>query len=800
MPVEFTYPGVYVQPLIAPQPPTNGVPTSIGAFIGRTPIGPVNEPMLLNNYGDYQRTYGQLDLDSTVSYMVSDFYNNGGQQTYVVRLFNPWFPTYDAWQAAVADAGQVTAAAKGKKTAADAIKAMNAYISKNNLESDPIATAVVTDFTTLADAMPSPPTEKELPDLLDTAQKEAAPYGKAVIDVSQFNIAANAAMQTAQKAAQAASGSPTSSAPVIASAKQAAASYTQPPAQAAANDVVTTATAALKKPPAGLKYLGQYAGIEAALGVFNALGESLGMAKSEDKAVTSMYNDDIQPLVTAAKQFKPAGKASDPLTAKDVDNFFSTTAAKAPADLTKAATQAADAAAEKGEDVVAVMLAGVTAIVAKLSDDWPETLKLEAANEGTWGNFLSVSTNTNGITPEVVTNLGVPRPTIFNIVINWATPSGQAASESFNNVTIDTNGGHNYIGYVLQHKSRLVRMWAGADKPPATFPNPATGQGTGGTDSQPLSLENYLGMSPPTPKTGINALDKIKIFNILCIPPDQRSPDLSSFNDTDNLVYSTAAEYCSEHYAMLIIDSPNSWWNEYQQGNIQSISLSDLGSYSAEAGRSAAVYFPRIIAQDPTLNGRNVVFPPCGAIAGIWAATDLSRGVWKAPAGLTAAFNGIQQVQGEISDAENGILNPQGIDVLRNFNPGGSVVWGARTLRGADQLADEYKYIPVQRTLLFIEASLLQDTKWAVFEPNDETLWSGLRSQVLSFMAELFRQGAFAGTSPSQAYFVKCDASTNPPDLQAQGIVTVQVGFAPLYPAEFVYITIQQITAPSSGS
>ncbi len=790
MPVQFTYPGVYVQPLIAPQPPTNGVPTSIGAFIGRTPMGPVNQPTLLNNYGDYQRAYGQLNLDSTVSYMVSDFYNNGGQQTYVVRLFNPWFPTYDDQQAALADAAKVGAAAKGAKTAADAVKAMKTYISKRDAESDPIANAVVANFTAITDAMSPAPTEKEIPDLLAEAQNEAAPYGKAVIDVSQFNIAADAALQTAKKAVQAASGSPQSNASVIASAKQAAAGYTQAPAMTAAKDV---ATAAATKPSAKLTYMGQYAGIQAALGVFHGLGDALGMAKSKDESVSTMYSNDISPLVTAAKQFKPTGKSTDPLSAKDVTNFFS----KAPANLTKAATDAADAAADKGEDVGTVMLAAVRAVVELLSDSWPETLKLEAANEGTWGNFLSASTNTNGITPEVVTKMGVPRSTIFNLVVNWATPSGQAASETFNNVTIDPNGGHHQVGYVLQHQSNLVRLFAGPKPVPSTFPSPASGTGTGGTDSQPLSLDDYLGTSAP--KTGIHALDQIKIFNILCIPPDQRSADLSSFNDTDNLVYSTAAEYCSERYAMLIIDSPNNWWDEYTQGNIQSISLSDLGSYSAEAGRSAAVYFPRVIAQDPTLNGRNVVFPPCGAIAGIWAATDLSRGVWKSPAGLTAAFNGIQQVQGEISDAENGILNPQGIDVLRNFNPGGSVVWGARTLRGADQLGDEYKYVSVQRTLLYIEASLLQDTKWAVFEPNDETLWSGLRTQVSSFMSELFRQGAFAGSSPSQAYFVKCDASTNPQDQVVLGIVTVQVGFAPLFPAEFVYITIQQIT-PGSGS
>ncbi len=127
--------------------------------------------------------------------------------------------------------------------------------------------------------------------------------------------------------------------------------------------------------------------------------------------------------------------------------------------------------------------------------------------------------------------------------------------------------------------------------------------------------------------------------------------------------------------------------------------------------------------------------PACQAIAGIWTATDRTGGVWTAPAGINAAFNGIQKVQGEVNNAENGVLNPQGINVLRNFKSSGLVVWGARTLRGADQLNDEFKYVPVQRTLLYIEASLLQDTSWAALERNDEILWAKLRAQVSGFMS-----------------------------------------------------------------
>jgi phage tail sheath protein FI len=175
------------------------------------------------------------------------------------------------------------------------------------------------------------------------------------------------------------------------------------------------------------------------------------------------------------------------------------------------------------------------------------------------------------------------------------------------------------------------------------------------------------------------------------------------------------------------------------------------------------------------------------------ARTDTARGVWKAPAGLDAALNGIQGLQVNLTDAENGMLNPLGINCLRDFKINGRVVWGARTLRGADQLADEYKYIPVRRTALYIEESLYRGTQWVVFEPNDEPLWAQIRLNVGAFMHDLFRQGAFQGQTPKDAYFVKCDKETTTQNDINLGIVNIVVGFAPLKPAEFVIIKIQQI-------
>jgi phage tail sheath protein FI len=200
-----------------------------------------------------------------------------------------------------------------------------------------------------------------------------------------------------------------------------------------------------------------------------------------------------------------------------------------------------------------------------------------------------------------------------------------------------------------------------------------------------------------------------------------------------------------------------------------------------------------VVEADPLRDNQLDIFVPCGIVAGVMASTDANRGVWKAPAGLDAAMNGISGLQVNLTDPENGTLNELGINCLRSFPVNGRVVWGARTLRGANQLADEYKYIPVRRFALFIEESLYRGTQWVVFEPNDEPLWAQIRLNVGAFMQNLFRQGAFQGKTPREAYLVKCDKETTTQNDINLGIVNILVGFAPLKPAEFVIIKIQQL-------
>jgi phage tail sheath protein FI len=214
---------------------------------------------------------------------------------------------------------------------------------------------------------------------------------------------------------------------------------------------------------------------------------------------------------------------------------------------------------------------------------------------------------------------------------------------------------------------------------------------------------------------------------------------------------------------------------------------------TGDSARNAAVYFPNVVVPDPMRAGTLQEFAPAGTVAGVWARTDVQRGVWKAPAGTEASLNGVRGPSIVTTDLENGRLNPRGINVLRQFPVTGNVVWGARTLRGADQLADQWKYLPVRRTALFIEESLFRGTQWVVFEPNDEPLWASIRLNVGAFMNTLFRQGAFQGRTPQQAYLVKCDAENNPQNDIDRGIVNILVGFSPLKPAEFVIVHIQQL-------
>jgi phage tail sheath protein FI len=295
-----------------------------------------------------------------------------------------------------------------------------------------------------------------------------------------------------------------------------------------------------------------------------------------------------------------------------------------------------------------------------------------------------------------------------------------------------------------------------------------TSAGAPATDGTPPQAADY--------DSAYQVIDKeVDLFNLMVLAPDAAVPVTS--------LYGNASIFCQQRRAFLLMDPPASWTTAQQAATgVAALRVGLVKDYSA-------IFFPRVtISQD----GKNVNIGPAGAIAGLCARIDGTRGVWKAPAGTEADLRGIVGLEYKLSDGDNGITNPRAVNSLRIF-PNGIVNWGGRTNDGDDDFASEYKYIPIRRLALYIEESLYRGLKWVVFEPNDEPLWAQIRLNVGAFMHDLFRQGAFQGATPKDAYFVKVDRETTTQSDQNRGIVNIMVGFAPLKPAEFVILYLQQM-------
>jgi phage tail sheath protein FI len=455
-------------------------------------------------------------------------------------------------------------------------------------------------------------------------------------------------------------------------------------------------------------------------------------------------------------------------------------------------------------------------------------LKFLAASQGKWGVYLRVSVDQEGISADAAAAMGLTQADLFNLTVR-DTSTGK--SERFLNLTVKDSprrvdkvlaSNSDLLGYDgtpdatkapaagIDNLSTLEKAWvdakkALADKQNADPAGDVTAEKKAVTDAKKalddavtaalkavsdglwLTVLDFLPANGEANKQGLYALEQVDLFNILCIPPYHAPTDAL---DVDVNLVSAAAAYCEKRRAMLLVDAPKDWSTK----SIAKTKFNDAGNDNVGTrSRNAALYFPRLLQPNPLRDNQMEVFAPCGAVAGTFARTDAQRGVWKAPAGLDATLVGVPSLSVTLTDDENGELNPLGINCLRAFQAAGRVTWGARTLRGSDQLADEYKYVPVRRTALYIEESLYRGLKWVVFEPNDEPLWAQIRLNVGAFMHNLFRKGAFQGSSPRDAYFVKCDKETTTQNDIDLGIVNILVGFAPLKPAEFVIIKLQQI-------
>ena len=410
-----------------------------------------------------------------------------------------------------------------------------------------------------------------------------------------------------------------------------------------------------------------------------------------------------------------------------------------------------------------------------------ETLVLEAASEGAWGDNLqaTIDHDTKDSTE------ASPDTNLFNLTVEEVDSDGNVAQqETFRNVSVDVDDA-NYVETVLEQESNLVRVQGSVT---TVRPDEVDDKASNadGSDGSAITDAEISGASLAASKEGIWALEDTDLFNLLCIPPLERDTDVGS------ATLDAALAYCKDRRAMLIVDSPSGWNNV---ANAVS-SISDVDSLRDE---NAAIFFPRVNIPDSLKENRLAEFAPCGAVAGVFARTDANRGIWKAPAGIEATLSGVRSLSYKSTDAESGDLNQLGVNCLRNFPVIGNVIWGSRTLEGADRLASQWKYIPVRRLTLYIEESLYRGTQWVVFEPNDEPLWAQVRLNVGTFMHGLFRQGAFQGSSPRDAYLVKCDKETTTQADIDRGIVNILVGFAPLKPAEFVVIKISQLAGQNQA-
>ncbi|MDB5069143.1 MAG: phage tail sheath protein [Candidatus Eremiobacteraeota bacterium] len=761
MPVLTTYPGVYIEEIPSGVHTITGVATSITAFVGRALRGPVNQPVTITSFADYQRTFGGLWQLSSMSFAVRDFFENGGSLAIIVRAFNPAAPAAAA-AAVGADVGaqQLFATLPGFLTPTPASVAA---AGKNALPSPPKSAASQTAVDDVVTAARVPGTTVQ--SVVDAFQKAVDASAKAANDAAAAAVAAAGAKTT-----------PAPTAADVAKAAQPAAGTTPSAAAAAVAKAAIDAVAATTPAPQT---------------VLDAVNKA-----------AAAPDPDLAPVLAAAKVATAPG-------GKDVPVLLHAQAGANPTPAQTVLTAAADAKIAGKPTATAQEI--VTAVETAFGTDLPTPgpvpsqsakarivlgrLTLEAAGEGSWGRNLRARVDAlsgvKGLSGDqrnaIADGLGVSIGDVFTLTVH----ENGGATEQFANVTVLPS--IRRIDKILE-SSAFVRV-AGA---PGTAPPPPSagdmptkdpwpdGDGSstppiGGSDGGPLEAKDIIDTGGIN---GLFSLAKADLFNILVIPPPVPGDDAAY-----KQIVPAAVKYCEDRRAFMIIDPPSAWTSI---GAVTQAAQSSPPVTQA-ASNHAAIYFPTLRKGNPLAKNQIQDFPPSGSVAGIYARTDAQRGVWKAPAGLEATLTDTVGLALEMNDLENGELNQLGVNCLRIKPAVGPVVWGARTAAGDDRLASEWKYIPVRRTALFLEESLYRGTQWVVFEPNDEPLWSQIRLNVGAFMQSLFRQGAFQGLTPKDAYFVHCDSTTTTQNDINNGIVNIIVGFAPLKPAEFVVIQIQQI-------
>jgi Bacteriophage tail sheath protein len=822
MPATVSYPGVYVQEVPSDVRTIVGVGTSIGMFIGRTKTGQMFVPKRLLSYDDFSREFTTDTSLSDMARAVKLFFTNGGTQCYAVRIAGPGFASAAVTMLTEggAPAPALTATAKSAGVAGEDIrlsvnyntaqpestfnlqvfrwtKLSNGTLQKTDVE-DYLGLSMDRNHPRYAVDIVSP--VSKLITLTDPnaavalAGTSTSLSGYALSLGTGANSVANGTLLSTQLAALLALGTQfrigvAGNAPVTvdltglpASAGATLNTYRTTVTGFIANAINTAlaagATVAVNFVDGPTGQAGQSNANTQLLSISSNVGdvliESTGSSDLAGPLMLGTANGGIEISRAAARRPAPNGL---------VMNFSNLLAAGSdliafmgmPQNTFNALTIGTSEVALSGSSTLATT--GVAVVSPRMYQDASaatqddgrrglrEKLGIIAAaivarraadplfpwSAEVWGSRLAI------VPLDGPDNLQAPIGTGIRV----APPPA----------ALTPPGTPNPLGAPQLN----VRLYQLGTKGAGLFQNTGANPGVAGNPGGVPTTTDY--------DTAYKAIDReVDLYNLMVLPKDIGHSEADTMK-----LWGPASVACQARRAFLLIDPPEVTWQSAADAvdltkGVNKLRVGLVKDYSA-------VFFPRLRIDE---GGKEIIVAPSGAIAGLMGRIDSTRGVWKAPAGTEADIRGIIGVERRFSDAENGIMNQKAVNTIRAF-PSGIVNWGARTMDGDDSIGSQYKYIPIRRLALFIEESLYRGLQWAVFEPNDEPLWAQIRLNVGAFMNNLFRQGAFEGASAKEAYFVKCDKDTTTENDRNLGLVNIIVGFAPLKPAEFVVLYLQQI-------
>ena len=773
----LSYPGVYVQEVPSGVRTIVGVGTSIGMFIGTAKKGPINRPVRCVSYADYARAFGEDPAGGDLVRFVKLFFLNGGTDCYVMRIASGAVQSSITLQneAGVAtlrltakDAGALGNDLRAAVTYAGAQPEVTFKLELFRWEFDSSGLAVKKDIEAWTGLSMDPASSSYAQDfltqnskLIDATDLNPAlplpPPGSSLSGRSMTAAALGALLATNNQFEISVDGSRFINIDLTGVAVTPAGITTRINNTFVAQGMATTSVAATfvagaPTPPAANQRLQitsagngdvfiRPAPVAQDLAVPLMLGTAQGGIEVSAYAPRRPAPTGLSTIVTLAQlnAFANASAAAvNPITLDGLNTLVTPT----PPPIAVPVPLNVDTIPPGGKVVV---------------DSVPAASSPNGNSDGVREKLAQIAQQINNFTPPVATTKFSWRAEV------WGSRLAILPGSIF---------ADDYI------QAAIVAA-------PAAFQNLFQGPnvhyyrlGLGGSGRQALPTAGSDGGKPASADydTAYGIIDKeVDLFNLMVLTPDA-SVSVQS-------LYANASVFCRNRRAFLLMDPPDAWTDaQIASTGVNALRPGLVKDYSA-------VFFPQITIDE---NGLKKNIGPSGAIAGLCARTDSTRGVWKAAAGTEADLRGVIGLKQRFSDGENGVLNPRAVNTIRIF-PNGIVNWGARTMDGDDGFASEYKYIPIRRLALFIEESLYRGLKWVVFEPNDEPLYAQIRLNVGAFMHNLFRQGAFQGQKPKDAYFVKCDTETTTQNDRNLGIVNIWVGFAPLKPAEFVILYLQQM-------